>query len=64
VSTEVRSVINWENIARHGYEHYRNSAQIKGLVIHTWGGIDPAERLAWIKAAQEICSIFSKAITA
>lgn len=47
--------MNWEAIARAGYEVYR--MKVIEFGVKPWDGLDPQQRLAWIAAAQEICDI-------
>lgn len=63
--------MNWENLARAGYEKWREALLVPaapGLTISmhipTWDGLAPDVRRAWIEAAREICDIHVRAALA
>ena len=56
--------MNWENIAKLGYEVFRKQMRYAGQRVGEWENLTVAERMALVAQAQEICDVFGKAVTA
>lgn len=59
--------MNWENVARAGYEKFRATMMVQYSgqnVAGPWERLQEPERAAWIEAAKEICDIQTRAALA
>lgn len=57
--------MNWENLAKAGYEeYYKQMRQAGDTRIFQWDSLPLGRRMAWIAATKEICDLYGKAVTA
>jgi hypothetical protein len=59
--------MNWESIARAGYEKYRETmiAIYQGqTVAGYWEHLQEPERRSWVEAAKKICDIQTRVVLA
>lgn len=61
------NMINWPGIAQFGYEAYAESSggkNYEGKPMPKWDELPEAIRLHWARAAQSMCEVFGRAMTA